>query len=77
MFRENGFEGVGVDVVTNGAGLTHGGFYCHFGSKDDLAAEAVVRALQRGLEQQSHYRSQRDLVFASQHFQHRLRSRSA
>jgi len=37
----------------NGAGLTHGGFYGHFGSKDDLAAEAVARALERSVEKQS------------------------
>jgi TetR/AcrR family transcriptional repressor of nem operon len=30
------------------AGLTHGGFYRHFGSRDDLVAEAVERALQDG-----------------------------
>ena len=45
LFREGGFEGVGVDAVMNAAGLTHGGFYGHFGSKDELAAEAVARAI--------------------------------
>jgi len=46
----------------NGAGLTHGGFYGHFGSKDDLTAEAVTRALRRGVEKQSRYTNLRDLV---------------
>src|SRR6266446_253236 len=46
MFREHGFDGVGIDAIMQGAGLTHGGFYGHFGSKDDLAAEAVARALE-------------------------------
>ena len=62
MFREDGFDGVGVDAIMNGAGLTHGGFYGHFGSKDDLAAEAVTRALRRGVEKQSRYTKLRDLV---------------
>ena len=50
LFREKGFDGVGVDAIMSGAGLTHGGFYGHFGSKDDLAAEAVMRALERSAE---------------------------
>ena len=41
LFRERGFDGVGVDAIMKEAGLTHGGFYGHFGSKDDLAAEAL------------------------------------
>jgi TetR/AcrR family transcriptional repressor of nem operon len=55
MFREKGFDGVGVDAIMKGAGLTHGGFYGHFRSKDDLAAEAVTRALERGTERQSRF----------------------
>src|SRR5271157_1892356 len=62
MFRENGFDGVGVDAIMNGAGLTHGGFYGHFRSKDDLAAEATTRALARGVEKQSRYTKLNDLV---------------
>src|SRR5260221_10212340 len=62
MFRENGFDGVGVDAIMNAAGLTHGGFYGHFGSKEDLAAEAVTRALERSLEKQSRHTNLRDLV---------------
>src|SRR5262245_37831732 len=50
LFRECGFDGVGVDAIMKEAGLTHGGFYGHFGSKDDLAAEAVARALAQGTE---------------------------
>jgi TetR/AcrR family transcriptional repressor of nem operon len=44
MFRENGFDGVGVADIMRAAGLTHGGFYGHFQSKDALALE-VSRAL--------------------------------
>jgi TetR/AcrR family transcriptional repressor of nem operon len=62
MFREDGFDGVGVVAIMNGAGLTHGGFYGHFGSKDDLAAEAVTRALERSVEKQSRYTNLSDLV---------------
>ena len=39
--RADGPERVGVAAVMNRAGLTHGGFYAHFASKDDLLAEAV------------------------------------
>jgi TetR/AcrR family transcriptional regulator, transcriptional repressor for nem operon len=62
MFREKGFDGVGVDTIMNGAGLTHGGFYGHFGSKDDLAAEAVRRALESGVEKQRGYATLSELV---------------
>jgi TetR/AcrR family transcriptional regulator, transcriptional repressor for nem operon len=44
LFRRHGFDGVGVDDITKAAGLTHGGFYGHFKSKDDLAAEACAHA---------------------------------
>jgi TetR/AcrR family transcriptional repressor of nem operon len=62
MFREKGFDGVGVDAVMKGAGLTHGGFYGHFRSKDDLAAEAVTNALERGTERQSRFTDLNDLI---------------
>lgn len=41
LFRENGFDAVTVAEVMNAAGLTHGGFYGHFGSKEDLIAKAL------------------------------------
>lgn len=44
MFRERGFDGVGVADLMKAVGLTHGGFYGHFASKDDLAAQAIGRA---------------------------------
>jgi TetR/AcrR family transcriptional repressor of nem operon len=52
LFREKGFDGVGLDAIMRGAGLTHGGFYGHFASKDVLAAEALTWALERGAERQ-------------------------
>lgn len=45
QFRAHGFDGIGVADLMKAAGLTHGGFYANFGSKDDLAAEAATHAL--------------------------------
>jgi len=42
-FRKHGFDGIGVADLMKAAGLTHGGFYNNFASKDALAAEAVTR----------------------------------
>jgi TetR/AcrR family transcriptional repressor of nem operon len=64
LFRENGFDGVGVDAIMQGVGLTHGGFYRHFRSKDDLAAEAVAYGLAASAEKQAVLASVDDLVAA-------------
>jgi TetR/AcrR family transcriptional repressor of nem operon len=42
--RRNGYAGVGVAEVMKEAGLTHGGFYAHFASRDALLVEAMQRA---------------------------------
>lgn len=42
--RQHGYEGVGVADVMKDAGLTHGGFYAHFGSRDELLAAAAEQA---------------------------------
>lgn len=42
--RRSGYDGVGVAEVMKEAGLTHGGFYAHFDSREALLAEAVQRA---------------------------------
>ena len=42
--RRNGYEGAGVADVMKEAGLTHGGFYAHFGSREAMLAEAADRA---------------------------------
>lgn len=47
-FREAGVDGVGVAELMKDAGLTHGGFYRHFASRDELVAEAVECALSDG-----------------------------
>lgn len=45
LFRERGFDGIGVSDLMKAAGMTHGGFYGHFKSKDELMAQACQRAL--------------------------------
>jgi TetR/AcrR family transcriptional repressor of nem operon len=45
LFREKGFDAVGVAEVMKAAGLTHGSFYGHFSSKDDLIVKALTHAL--------------------------------
>lgn len=49
LFREKGFDGIGVAGLMKEASLTHGGFYGHFGSKDDLEVQACRHALARSL----------------------------
>jgi TetR/AcrR family transcriptional regulator, transcriptional repressor for nem operon len=50
LIREKGFEGVGVADLMRAAGLTHGGFYNHFESKDELNAAACAYALTQAVE---------------------------
>lgn len=50
LFRERGFDGVGLNEVMKGAGLTQGGFYKQFQSKDDLIVQASVKALKSGAD---------------------------
>ncbi|NKJ02945.1 TetR/AcrR family transcriptional regulator [Novosphingobium sp. SG707] len=45
LFKDKGFEAVSVAEIMKAAGLTHGGFYGHFESKDDLVAQALAHAL--------------------------------
>ena len=46
LFRARGIESVTVADVMKDAGFTHGGFYNHFASKDELASEAVAWAFE-------------------------------
>ena len=48
LFRERGYEGIGVDAIMKEVGLTAGGFYAHFDSKETLFAEAIETALAEG-----------------------------
>ncbi|MYN05118.1 TetR family transcriptional regulator [Pseudoduganella sp. DS3] len=50
LFREKGYDGIGVADLMKCAGLTHGGFYGHFASKEDLLAEAFGKAMQGSAE---------------------------
>jgi TetR/AcrR family transcriptional repressor of nem operon len=47
LFRERGLHGISVVDVMGAAGLTHGGFYGHFESKEALAVEASGRAFEQ------------------------------
>ena len=46
-FRRHGFDGVKVADVMQAAGLSHGGFYTYFGSKEDLVAQTCATSLER------------------------------
>jgi TetR/AcrR family transcriptional repressor of nem operon len=53
LFREHGFDGIGLKDLMKGAGLTQGGFYKQFASKEDLAAQASRRALESAFDRWS------------------------
>jgi TetR/AcrR family transcriptional regulator, transcriptional repressor for nem operon len=46
QLRAKGLNGPAVTTLMNASGLTHGGFYRHFGSRDDLVVEAIEESLQ-------------------------------
>ena len=50
LFRERGFDGIGVADLMKSAGLTHGGFYGQFGSKEALMTEACSRSFESALQ---------------------------
>jgi TetR/AcrR family transcriptional repressor of nem operon len=45
LMRERGISGMGVDALTEAAGMTHGSLYSQFGSKERLVEEAVAHAI--------------------------------
>lgn len=49
-FREHGSEGQGVARLMKDVGLTHGGFYRHFESKEDLYVDAIARGFQEAAD---------------------------
>jgi len=53
LFRERGFDGIGLKDLMKGAGLTQGAFYKQFASKNDLVAQASKRALDSALHRWS------------------------
>ncbi|WP_456311191.1 TetR/AcrR family transcriptional regulator [Serratia proteamaculans] len=68
LFRERGLNGVSVNDLMAAAGLTHGGFYGHFESKDELAAIASRKAFDdsaarwQAINQQPSYHTLRTLA---------------
>ncbi|HEX7985735.1 MAG TPA: helix-turn-helix domain-containing protein [Duganella sp.] len=50
LFREKGYDGIGVADLMKSAGLTHGAFYGHFASKEDLLAEVTAHAFNASVE---------------------------
>ncbi len=73
LFRERGIDGAGVADVMNDAGMTHGGFYKHFDSKEDLLARALddafsgfVEAL-KGARDEHAYSSYKALYLSREH----------
>ncbi|WGD32247.1 TetR/AcrR family transcriptional regulator [Ancylobacter sp. WKF20] len=53
LFREHGFDGIGLKDLMAGAGMTQGAFYKQFESKEDLVAQASQRALDEALSRWS------------------------
>ncbi len=45
LFNRHGYAGVSIDRIMADAGLTRGGFYAHFATKDELYAEAITLIL--------------------------------
>ncbi|MFZ6759748.1 TetR/AcrR family transcriptional regulator [Undibacterium sp. Ji50W] len=58
LFREHGFDGVSVVDLMKGAGLTHGGFYGNFSSKEDLIAQTCARSLGRSAERWNKWKAE-------------------
>src|ERR1043166_9374864 len=53
LFREHGFDGIGLKDLMKAAGLTQGAFYKQFESKEDLAAQASKRAFEHASDRRS------------------------
>lgn len=64
--RRAGYQGVGVADIMKEAGLTHGGFYAHFASRNALLVEALERAGQDGLANMTRRMAERRAKGASE-----------
>src|SRR5260221_13261938 len=53
-FNQHGIAGTGLSDVMKSAGLSHGGFYKHFQSKDEIVAEALERRLEKSFQTLEH-----------------------
>lgn len=67
LFRARGFDAVSVSEVMKAAGLTHGGFYGHFRSKDDLIAQTLVHGLSKASEAPVDLKAYRDTYLSPLH----------
>ena len=61
-FNQHGIAGTGLADVMKSAGLTHGGFYKHFQSKDELVAEALERGLEKSFQAIEHSADERAIA---------------
>src|SRR4051812_2457269 len=67
LFRERGYDGVTVAEVMGAAGLTHGGFYGHFASKEELIAETLAMTLARTVNAKADLASYAAAYLSPQH----------
>jgi TetR/AcrR family transcriptional repressor of nem operon len=77
MFRDHGADQVGIDQLMQAAGLTRGGFYNHFDSKEAVVAEALHHAFEhqlRDLNELLHDVDAADSRHALEHVAHRYLS---
>src|ERR1700761_5915782 len=60
LFRRHGIDGVGVDAIMREAGLTHGGFYAHFPSKEAMVAEVSRAMLEKSAQKWTEFSATSD-----------------
>ncbi len=60
LYKERGFHGVSVSEIMKATGLTHGPFYNHFDSKEDLMAECIAYTGNQALENLSKIKQSKD-----------------
>jgi len=71
QFREKGIAATGLAELMKAAGLTHGGFYKHFASKDQLVAEATAAAVDSLLKEMAAHPTFKSAVAAYLSTRHR------
>ena len=71
QFREKGIAAAGLAELMKAAGLTHGGFYKHFASKDQLVAEATAAAVDSLLKEMAAHPTFKSAVAAYLSTRHR------
>jgi len=65
LFRERGIDGVSVPELMEAVGLTHGGFYRHFASKDELVALALDAAFEQSEQYSTEILAEQDTAEAA------------